>query len=120
MTEGYWVIGGDCQRRVCRPGKCQGSEDMSREFRSELAKRVSGDKKHSRIWALFALCAAVLVCGAVAVNAAMAGNGDMVQDRQQGGTCDNGDCDRDCDGVCDNDADGDGICDNKEDGTCQD
>jgi hypothetical protein len=105
----------------------QGSEDVRKEFESELAREVSGRKKHSKAWAMVALCAAVLVSASVAVTAVTAGNGDMIQDQLKDGTGDNcdsngtcdGDGDCDCDGICDNDADGDGICDNKEDGTCQ-
>jgi len=89
---------------------------MRKEFESELAKRVSGNRAPSKVWTMVALCAAVLVAGALAVTAVAAGDmlkdQDRIQDKAMDGTGDN--CvDEDGDGICDNfvDEDGDGICD---------
>lgn len=123
-----WHGAGRSRPRIASTREKQGSEDVRKEFESELAKKVSGKKSHSKAWTMIALCAAVIAVGAFAVNAVVAGNayktGDLDgtpdQDRLQDGTGDNCDCDCDGDGVCDYDSDGDGICDYKEDGTCPD
>jgi hypothetical protein len=111
--------------------KHQGSEDMRKEFESELAKQISGKRKLSKAWVMVALCAAILVCGAAAVTVASAA--DQTRDRIQtpdqlkdgtgdncvgdgicdpildgDGTCDDCICDGECDCV---DCDGDGVCD---------
>ena len=100
---------------------------MRKEFDSELARVVSGQKKDRKVLGKacisLVLCAALLGCTAVTVTAKWTGgdngagviNGDQDQIRDPEL---NPDCTCDCDGICDNDADGDGICDNKEDGTC--
>ncbi len=109
-------------------GKHQGSEDMRKEFESELARSVSGQKKErkmlGKVWITMAL-GAVLLCGSALTVAAqwtggengagvVNGDQDQIRDPEL-----NPDCTCDCDGICDNDADGDGICDDKEDCTCQ-
>ncbi len=78
---------------------------MSKEFESELAKKISGPRKASKVRIAMAFCAALVVVGAFAVTAAMAdsnGNqtGDMdgekdqdqVQQQLQDGSCDGGIC----------------------------
>lgn len=104
-----------------------GSENMRKEFESELARSISGQKKNrtmlGKAWISLALGAVLLSGSALAVTAQWTGgengagtvNGDQDQIRDPEL---NPDCTCDCDGICDNDADGDGICDNKEDGTC--
>jgi len=105
----------------------KGSEDMRKEFESDLARNISGHKKEKKmlgkVWISLALGAAILALSAVTVAAQWNGdeNGNGVDNGIQDQIRDpelNPDCDRDCDGICDNDADGHGICDNKEDGTC--
>lgn len=99
---------------------------MRKEFESELAGRISGQKKErkmvGKVWISLAMGAVLLAGSALAVTAKWTGgedgagviNGDQDQIRDPEL---NPDCIRDCDGICDNDADGDGICDCKEDGT---
>jgi len=105
----------------------QGSDIVRKEFKSELARNISGLKKERKIlgkaWVSVALGAILLASSALAVTAQWTGgengagvvNGDQEQIRDPEP---DPDCTCDCDGDCDNDADGDGICDNKEDGTC--
>jgi hypothetical protein len=105
----------------------EGSEIVRKEFESNLARSITGQKKETRIlgkaWISVALCAVLLAGSALAVTAQWTGG-------ENGAGVDNGiqdqirdpesspDCTCDCDGICDNDADGDGVCDNKEDCTC--
>lgn len=108
-------------------GRHQGSEDVRKEFESELARRISGKTKERNklgaAWISLALGAVILAGSALTVAAQWTGgedgkgtvNGDQDQIRDPE---ENPDCTCDCDGICDNDADGDGICDCKEDGTC--
>jgi hypothetical protein len=99
---------------------------MNKEFESELAKRVAGKKKSSKVWVVVALCAAVLMSGAMAVTVVAADDKDQIKDKTmdklQDGSCTDSDCvpDLDGDGICDCDTDGDGICDCAEDCTCVD
>lgn len=78
---------------------------MSKEFESDLAKRISRPRRASRVWIAMAFCAALMVSGAFAVTAVTAdsnGNqtGDMdgdkdqdqVQQQLQDGSCDDGVC----------------------------
>lgn len=101
---------------------------MRKEFESELARSVSGQKKErkmlGKVWITMALGAVLLAGSALTVAAQWTGgeNGAGVVNGEQDQIRDpesNPDCTRDCDGICDNDADGDGVCDNKEDCTSQ-
>jgi hypothetical protein len=107
--------------------KHQGSEDMRKEFESDLARSISGQKNErkmlGKVWITMALGAVLLSCSALAVTAQWTGgdNGAGVVNGDQDQIRDpelNPDCTCDCDGICDNDADGDGICDDKEDCVC--
>lgn len=99
---------------------------MSKEFESELAKKVAGKKRSSRAWVVVALCAAVLMSGAMAVTVVAAGDQDRIKDQTmeklQDGSCVDPVVviDSDGDGICDCDTDGDGVCDCPEDCTCVD
>ncbi|HIH02253.1 TPA: hypothetical protein HA259_09380 [Thermoplasmata archaeon] len=100
---------------------------MRKEFESEVARTVSGQKKDRKVlgkaWISLALGASLLAVSAMAVtakwdggengNGVLYGDQDQIRDPEL-----NPDCTCDCDGECDNDLDGDGICDNLEDGTC--
>ena len=99
---------------------------MRKEFESEVARTVSGQKKDRKVlgkmWISLALSVSLLAVSAVAVTAQWNGdeNGNGVINGDQDQIRDpelNPDCTCDCDGICDNDADGDGICDNKDDDT---
>lgn len=100
---------------------------MRKEFESELARSIPGQKKEKKmlhkVWISLALGAVILAGSALTVAAQWTGgeNGVGVENGDQDQIRDpelNPDCIRDCDGICDNDADGDGICDNKDDCTC--
>jgi len=105
----------------------EGSEDVRKEFESEVAKVVSGQKKEKKVLGKMCISlvlgACLLAVSAVAVTAKWDGgdNGNGVENGDQDQIRDpelNPDCTCDCDGICDNDADGDGVCDYKDDCVC--
>lgn len=90
--------------------KHQGSWNMRKEFKSELAKNVSEPKRMRKAWFPLALCVALVASGAFAVTGSLAdpngnqtGDQDGDQDKDQLQLRDGSCCD-DCDGICDNDA----------------
>jgi len=87
---------------------------MSKEFESEIAKKVSGRKKGAtKAMVVMALCAAVLAIGMAATVVAagnMNGDCDQTQDQLKDGSCE----DTDCDGTPDQ------IQDQLQDGSCGD
>lgn len=92
---------------------------MSKEFESEIAKKVSGRTKGAnKVMIALAVCAAALVIGVAATTAVAAGNMngdcDQTQDRDQlkDGSCE----ETDCDGIPDQIRDRDQL----KDGSCQD